>query len=262
MKILVCIKQVPDSTRVDIDPETMTLKRGGVDSKINPFDLFAIETAVKLKEKHNAQVCSISMGPPQTEAAIRETYMLGVDEGILLSDRNFAGADVLATAYALSQGILSTGLPDLIICGRQTTDGDTGQVGPEIAEFLNIPHVAYVRNIVSSDEKGMVLEMDMPETIEVVRINFPFLMTVEKGIFQPRLPSFKRRLASKDRPVRRLTLADMPDSQPENYGLKGSPTQVIRIFPPASPTTHETWKDAPEVLADKIYSKLSELKFL
>ncbi|MDD3149142.1 MAG: electron transfer flavoprotein subunit beta/FixA family protein [Candidatus Riflebacteria bacterium] len=262
MKIFVCIKQVPDSTRVDIDPETMTLKRGGVDSKINPFDLFALETAVRLKEAHQGSICSISMGPPQTEAAIRETFMLGVDEGVLLSDRNFAGADVLATSYALSQGILSLGLPDIIICGRQTTDGDTGQVGPEIAEFLNVPHVAYVRNIVSSDDKGMVLEMDMPETIELVRVNYPFLMTVEKGIFQPRLPSFKLKMATRDKPVKRLTLTDLPDSRPERYGLKGSPTQVIRIFPPENSTSHEIWQDGAEQLSEKIYNKLCELKFL
>ncbi|MBU1106637.1 MAG: electron transfer flavoprotein subunit beta/FixA family protein [Candidatus Riflebacteria bacterium] len=262
MKIFVCIKQVPDSTKVDIDPETMTLKRGGIDSKINPFDLYAIETAVKLKEAHQAHICAISMGPQQAEAAIRESYTLGVDEGILLSDRNFAGADVLATAYALSQGILSLGLPDIVICGRQTTDGDTGQVGPEIAEFLNIPHLAYVRHIVESDDKGMVVEMDMPETVEVVRVNYPCLITVEKGIFQPRLPSFKLKMATKERPIRRLTLADLPDSEPERYGLKGSPTQVIKVFPPKISSERETWQDSSEVLSEKIFAKLNELKFL
>lgn len=262
MKILVCIKQVPDTTKVDIDPENMTLKRTGIDTKINPFDLYAIETAVKLKEAHQANICAISMGPPQTEAAIRESYMLGVDEGVLMTDRNFAGADVLATAYALSQGILSLGIPDVIVCGRQTTDGDTGQVGPEIAEFLNIPHVAYVRRIVESDEKGLVVEMDMPETVEIVRINFPCLITVEKGICQPRLPSFKLKLATKDQPVKRLTLADLPDSEPERYGLKGSPTQVLRIFPPECNSDREVWHDAPEILSTNIYAKLKELKFL
>ncbi|HNX76587.1 MAG TPA: electron transfer flavoprotein subunit beta/FixA family protein [Candidatus Rifleibacterium sp.] len=262
MKIFVCIKQVPDSTRVDIDPETMTLKRGGVDSKINPFDLYAIETAVRLKEAHDGQICAISMGPPQSEAALREAFMLGVDDGVLLSDRNFAGADVLATSYALSQGILSLGLPDVIICGRQTTDGDTGQVGPEIAEFLDIPHVAYVRRIVAVEEQSMILEMDMPETIEVVRVSFPFLMTVEKGIFQPRLPSLRRKMATAERQIRRLGLADLPDTDPAHYGLKGSPTQVVRIFPPEHSAGHETWNDTPEALSEKLYNRLGELKFL
>ena len=262
MKIYVCIKQVPATSQVDIDPETMTMKRSGVDSKINPFDLFAIETAVHLKEKHQAEICAISMGPPQTEAAIRESYMLGVDEGVLLSDRNFAGADVLATAYALSQGILSLGMPDVIICGRQTTDGDTGQVGPEIAEFLSIPHVAYVRKIIESDDKGLVVEMDMPETVEIVRVGFPCLITVEKGIFQPRLPSFKLKMATKERPIKRLTLADLPDSDPGRYGLKGSPTQVVKVFPPQISSERVTWQGDPEVLAEKIYAKLNELKFL
>ncbi len=262
MKTIVCIKQVPDSTQVDIDPETMTLKRSGIDSKINPFDLYALEAAVRLKEAHQGQVCAISMGPPQSEAALREAFMLGADDGVLLSDRNFAGADVLATSYALSQCILSLGLPDVIICGRQTTDGDTGQVGPEIAEFLNIPHVAYVRRIVAVEESAMVLEMDMPESVEVVRVSFPFLMTVEKDIFPPRLPSLKRKLATADRQIRRLTLADLPDTDPAHYGLKGSPTQVIKIFPPQHSAGHETWTDTAETLADKLYAKLGELKFL
>ncbi|MDN5278677.1 MAG: electron transfer flavoprotein beta subunit [Clostridiales bacterium] len=262
MKVFVCIKQVPDTTRVDIDPETMTLKRTGIETKINPFDLYAIETAVKLKEAHQARITAISMGPPQTEAAIRESYMLGVDEGILLTDRSFAGADVLATAYALSQGILSQGLPDVIICGRQTTDGDTGQVGPEIAEFLDIPHVAYVRSIIEADDKGLTVEMDMPETIEVVRIKYPCLITVEKGIFQPRLPSFKLKLATRNRPVKLLTLADLPDSQPEKYGLKGSPTQVLKVFPPEVSSDQEVWQGSSEELAEKLHAKLKDLKFL
>lgn len=262
MKIAVCIKQVPDSTQVDIDPENMTLKRSGVDSKINPFDLYAIETAVRLKKQTGAGITAISMGPPQAEAVLRESYMLGVDEGILLTDRHFAGADVLATAYALSQGILAQRLPDLIICGRQTTDGDTGQVGPEIAEFLDIPHLAYVRNIVEVDAKGMVVEMDMPDALEVVRVSFPCLLTVEKGIFAPRLPSFKLKLATQDRGVTRLDLSALADTDPQKYGLKGSPTQVIRVFPPAASSERETWEDTPEILAEKIFARLSELKFL
>ncbi len=262
MKIAVCIKQVPDSTRVDIDPETMTMKRSGVDSKINPYDLYAIETAMQLKQKLQAQVCAISMGPAQAEAAIREAYMLGADEGILLSDRQFAGADVLATAYALSQCILTTGIPDLIICGRQTTDGDTGQVGPEIAEFLGIPHVAYVRKIVEADENGLIVEMDMPESIEVVRVSFPCLITVEKGIFQPRLPSFRLKLKTRNRSIRTITLADLPDPTPGRYGLKGSPTQVIKVFPPHNEVEQQTWKGEPQDLAQQLFDKLCELKFL
>ena len=262
MKIFVCIKQVPDSTKVDIDPVAMTLQRAGIESKINPFDLYAIETAVKLKEIHNAEIHTISMGPPQTEAALKESFMLGADEGVLLSDRHFAGSDVLATAYALSQGILSLGMPDVVICGRQTTDGDTGQVGPEIAEFLNIPHIAYVTKIIESDEKGLVVEMDMAETVEIVRVNFPCLITVEKGIYQPRLPSFKRKIATKDKKIKRIALADLADSETKRYGLKGSPTQVVKVFPPAINSNHEVWNEESERLATKVYDKLKELKFI
>jgi electron transfer flavoprotein beta subunit len=262
MKIVVCIKQVPDSTQVDIDPENMTLKRSGVDSKINPFDLYALETAIRLKAEHGGSICAISMGPPQAEAVLRESFMLGTDSGILLTDRRFAGADVLATSYALAQGILADGLPDLILCGQQTTDGDTGQVGPEIAEFLNIPHVAYVRKIVEVRSDGIVVEMDMPESVETVFVGFPCLLTVEKGICQPRLPSFRLKLATQDRQVKRITLEDLTDTDPGKYGLKGSPTQVIRVFPPTVDVDRVTWQDSPEILADKVYSRLSELKFL
>lgn len=262
MKIVVCIKQVPDSTNVDIDPENMTLKRSGIDSKINPYDLYAVETAIKLKNSLDGNVCAVSMGPPQTEAALREAFMLGVDQSLLLTDRQFAGADVLATAYALSQGILSMGMPDLIICGRQTTDGDTGQVGPEIAEFLGIPHLAYVRNIVACDAEKITVEMDMPEAVELVRVTFPCLITVEKGIFQPRLPSYRLKLATAERQVKKIGLADLPDTDPGKYGLKGSPTQVIRVFPPEGHGDKETWQDSPEELSNKILNKLNELKFL
>ena len=171
------------------------------------------------------------MGPPQTEIALRETFMLGADDGVLLSDKSFAGADVLATSYALSQGIVSLGLPDLIICGRQTTDGDTGQVGPEIAEFLGIPHVANVRRIIDANEAELVLEMDMPETVEIVKVGFPCLITVEKRDFPASATFFQTEIGSKrKKKVKRLGLADLPDSEPEKYGLKGSPTQVLKVF--------------------------------
>ena len=195
MNITVCIKQVPGTAEVEIDEKTGVMKRDGVDSKMNPYDLYAIETAVRLKENNKAEVSVITMGPPQAEAVIKEAYMMGADKGCLLTDRKFAGADVLATAYSLSQGITRMGQYDLIICGKMTTDGDTAQVGPEIAEYLDIPHVANVRKIHKITDKSVVVEMNMSESVEIQEVLLPCLITVEKDICQPRLPSFKLKKA-------------------------------------------------------------------
>ncbi|MTI65784.1 MAG: electron transfer flavoprotein subunit beta/FixA family protein [Firmicutes bacterium] len=262
MEILVCIKQVPGTTEVEVDEKTGVLKRDGIDSKMNPYDLYALETALKLKEQIGAKVTVISMGPPQAKEIINEAYMMGADDGALFSDRKFAGADVLATAYTLSQGIRKMGNPDLIICGKMTTDGDTAQVGPEIAEFLQIPHVANVQEIIELKDNSIVVEKDMPETVEVADIKYPCLITVEKDIFQPRLPSFKLKLKTKDKEVPIYSLKDFNDKNEKNYGLDGSPTQVKRIFPPQANTDHEMWKGNSEKLTDKLFDKLEELKFI
>ncbi|MBM6838681.1 electron transfer flavoprotein subunit beta/FixA family protein, partial [Clostridium saudiense] len=177
MNILVCIKQVPGTTKVEVDPITGVLKRDGVDSKMNPYDLYALETGLKIKENNGGTISVLTMGPPQAEEIIKEAYSMGVDNGVLLSDRKFAGADVLATSYTLSQGVKSIGDFDLIICGKQTTDGDTAQVGPEMAEYLNIPHVANVRKIIEVKKDCIEVEMDMPDTVEIVEIKLPALIT-------------------------------------------------------------------------------------
>ncbi|QZY53741.1 electron transfer flavoprotein subunit beta/FixA family protein [Crassaminicella profunda] len=261
MKIVVCIKQVPGTTEVEVDEKTGVLKRDGIDSKMNPYDLYAIETAVKIKEEKGAKVTAISMGPPQAAEIIKEAYMMGVDEGALITDRKFAGADVLATSYTIAQGVKKTGNPDLVICGKMTTDGDTAQVGPEMAEFLGMPHVANVLRIIEIKEKSIIVEMDMPNTVEIAEISYPCLITVEKGIFQPRLPSFKLKLATKDKEIPFFSLKDFEDQDEKKYGLNGSPTQVKRIFPPASNTDHEIWKGSGVELTDKLFNKLKELKF-
>lgn len=262
MKILVCIKQVPGTTEVEVDEKTGVLKRDGIDSKLNPYDLYALETALKLKEEVDGHISVISMGPPQAAEIIKEAYMMGVDQGALLTDRRFAGADVLATSYTLSQGVKKLGDHDLIICGKQTTDGDTAQVGPEMAEFLDIPHVANVRKIISINEDYIVVEMDMPDTIEVAKVKYPCLITVEKGIYQPRLPSFKLKLATRKKKIPFYSLDDFDDKNEKNYGLSGSPTQVLRVFPPEANSDHEMWKGNSEELADRLSDKLVELKFI
>lgn len=262
MNIVVCIKQVPGTTKVEVDEKTGVLKRDGVDSKMNPYDLYALETALKIKEQESGEVKVITMGPPQAKDVVKEAFMMGADEGMILSDRKFAGADVLATSYTLSQGIRKMGNPDLIICGKQTTDGDTAQVGPEIAEYLDIPHIANVRKLIEIKGDSIILEMDMPNTIEVAEIKYPCLITVEKDIFQPRLPSFKRKLETKHREIEILSLNDFEDKNEKNYGLNGSPTQVERIFPPSSNNDRETWIGEPCEISQRLAHKLKELKFI
>ena len=262
MDILVCIKQVPGTAKVEVDPVTGVLKRDGVDSKMNPYDLYALEAALRIKEKQGGVIKVISMGPPQAKDVIKEAYMMGADEGVLVSDRKFAGADVLATSYTISQGVRKMGNFDLILCGKQTTDGDTAQVGPEMAEYLGIPHIANVLKIIEIKDKSVILEMDMADTIEVAEVQFPCLLTVEKGIFQPRLPSYRKKLATKDREIKMITLNDFDDKDEKKYGLNGSPTQVERIFPPSVNNDRETWTGNGQQLSFKIATKLKELKFV
>ncbi|MEA4828230.1 MAG: electron transfer flavoprotein subunit beta/FixA family protein [Clostridium sp.] len=262
MEILVCIKQVPGTSKVEVDPVTGVLKRDGIDSKMNPYDLYALESAFRIREENGGKVNVITMGPPQSKEIIQEAFMMGADEGSLLSDRKFAGADVLATAYTLSQGVKMTGSPDLIICGKQTTDGDTAQVGPEMAEYLKIPHVANVRRVIEIKDDSITVEMDMAETVEIQEIKFPCLITVEKDIYTPRLPSYKKKLDTKDKEIKVLSLADFEDKNENHYGLNGSATQVERIFPPEVNTDKEMWEGSGEELTLKLFNKLKELKFV
>ncbi len=262
MDILVCIKQVPETNEVEVDEKTGVLKRDGIDSKMNPYDLYAIETALQLKEEQGGRVTVLTMGPPQAEEIIREGFMMGADAGYILSDRRFAGADTLATGYTLASGVKKIGEFDLLICGMQTTDGDTAQVGPAIAEILQIPHVAYVNKIEGVTETNLTVQKDMADSIERVEVSFPALITVTKEVNQPRLPSFKRKLETRDWEIKMLTLDDFADRKEEHYGLKGSPTQVERIFPPESNVEKTTWEGSGEELAGLIYNKLKEMKFV
>ncbi|WP_297136896.1 electron transfer flavoprotein subunit beta/FixA family protein [Terrisporobacter sp.] len=262
MEILVCVKQVPGTTSVEVDPVTGVLKRDGVDSKMNPYDLFAIETALRIKKKNNAVIKAITMGPPQAKKVIKESFSMGVDEGAIISDRKFGGADVLATSYTLSQGIKKISNPDLIICGKQTTDGDTAQVGSEIAEFLNIPHVTNVTKIIEVKEKSIIVEIDLPTSLEVCEIAYPCLITVEKDIFQPRLPSFKLKMSTTDREIPIFTLNDFEDKDEKHYGLNGSPTQVKRIFPPTPNTDKNVLRGSSDELSNALLEKIVSFKLI
>ena len=264
MNILVCIKQVPGTTKVELDQKTGVLKRAGVESKMNPYDLYALETAFIIKEKLGGKVTItiVTMGPPQAEAVIKEAFMMGADEGYIFSDIKFAGADVLATSFTLSQGIKAIGEFDLIICGKQTTDGDTAQVGPALAEHLQIPHVTWVYAINEITSNKIIVEQDMTDNYEIVELPYPCLITVEKGIYQPRLPSYKRKLQTEDKQVNILSLKDFADKDEKKYGLNGSPTQVERIFSPESNTMKVLWEENAEKSANNIFIILKEAKFI
>ena len=262
MKILVCIKQVPGASQVEIDEATGTLKRDGVAAKMNPFDLYALETALRIKEEHGAEITVLTMGPPQCESVVREAFMMGVDKGVILSDRAFGGADVLMTSFTLSEGVRKTGPYDLIVCGKQTTDGDTAQVGAELAEWLKIPHVVNVKAVGTITGKDITLTVDLPDYEIEERIPFPCLMTVEKGIFEPRLPSYRKKLATAGREITWLTLGDLDDTDPKHYGLNGSPTQVKRIFPPESHVEHVILDGSPSEQATQLAELLAKKKFL
>ncbi len=262
MNIIVCIKQVPGTTQVEIDPETGILKRGGVSSKMNPYDLYALETALRIKKETDAHITVITMGPPQAQSVIREAYMMGADEGYILSDTKFAGSDVLATSYTLANGILKIGAYDLVICGKQTTDGDTAQVGPALAEHLDIPHVTWVKSIKSVDHNSIVVEQNMEDSFEVVRLPFPCLVSVEKDIYTPRLPSYLNLLKTREYPVPVLSLFDLPDKSEKSYGISGSPTQVERVFQPESDVKQVRWDDSKTDCAQQLYELLINEKYI
>lgn len=248
MNIIVCIKQVPETTDIKIDPKTNTLVREGVESIMNPFDKYAVEEGVALKEKYGGKVTAISMGPPQAEAVLREAISMGVDEGVLLSDRAFAGSDTWATSYTLAKGIEKLKSYDLVICGKQAADGDTAQVGPGISTHLGISQVTYVRKIRNIDNGVITVERLIEEGYEIIEVKTPSLFTVVKEINEPRLPSLKGIMRAKKAEIQLLTSKEL-DVKPEYLGLDGSPTQVMKIF---SPPVREKGKliegDIPEIV--------------
>ncbi|MEI6631628.1 MAG: electron transfer flavoprotein subunit beta/FixA family protein [bacterium] len=231
MNIIVCIKQVPETTEVRINPETNTLIREGVKSIINPFDMYAIEEGVRFKERFGGKVTVITMGPPQAEAALREAISMGADEGILVCDRAFAGSDTWATSYTLSGAIKKLGSFDLILCGKQASDGDTAQVGPGISTHLDIPQVTYVKKIEEVKEKVMRVERMLEEGYEVIETPMPVLLTVVKEINEPRIPSLKGMIRAKQAKITTWTQKEL-SLDPQQIGLCGSPTQVVKIFSP------------------------------
>ena len=262
MRILVCIKQVPGSTNVEVDPITGVLKRDGIQSKMNPYDLYAIETALNLTEKYGGTVEVITMGPPKAKTVISEAICMGATQGTVLSDRRFAGADVLATAYTVSQGIKKAGDFDLILCGKQTTDGDTAQVGAEVAEFLSLPNVANVLCVEQVCDGKIFVTASQDDKIVHLSIKMPCLISVDGDINTPRLPSYKRMKVIDDENIKFLSMDNFDDQNQKNYGLAGSATQVERIFPPEKNTEKHSIEGSAQEQADELYALVRRIKLV
>jgi electron transfer flavoprotein beta subunit len=258
MNIIVCVKQVPNTTEIKIDPVTNTLVREGVESILNPFDAYAIEEAVRLKEIHGGTITAISMGPPQVESALREAVSLGVDEIILLSDRKFAGADTWATSYTLAAAIKKVGAFDLILTGQQAIDGDTAQVGPGIAAHLQIPQTCFVRKIESVESNKMTVQRLMEDGNDRVEMTMPALISVVKEINTPRLPSLRGKMKAKSVVLQVWNITDLGLDE-KLTGLNGSPTQVVQIFTPKHDKKTEKFAGEPDQAVEKIIATLSEL---
>jgi len=257
MDIIVCIKQVPETTQVQIDPKTNTLIREGVKSIINPFDMYAIEEGIRLKEKFSGKVTIITMGPPQAESALREALAMGADEGILVSDRAFAGSDTWATSFTLATAIKKIGKFDLIICGKQASDGDTAQVGPGISVHLNIPQVTFVKRIEEIKDGLAKVERLTEEGFDIIQTPLPALFTVVKEINIPRLPSLKGLMRSKQAAIIKWTNKEL-EIPPENLGLTGSPTQVVRIFTPPQREKGQILQGEAKEVVEKLVEALKK----
>lgn len=232
MHILVCVKQTPESDKVKVDNETGCLIREGIACAINPFDEYAVEEAVKIKEKlGNVTVSVLTMGPPQAESVLKDAVSRGCDSGYHLCDRSFAGSDTWATSYAISQAVKKLGNVDLIICGKQTNDSDTGHIGPQLATWLNCSNAAYVRKIREITDKSLTVERMTEDGADVLQIPLPCVISVLKEINTPRIASLKGRLKAKKAQFTRWTVADI-DCDTNKLGLEGSPTSVVRCFAP------------------------------
>ncbi|MBR5738403.1 MAG: electron transfer flavoprotein subunit beta/FixA family protein, partial [Lachnospiraceae bacterium] len=250
------------TSNVEVDPVTGVLKRENVAGKLNPYDLFALEAAFRIIEKKGGTVRTLSMGPNQAMASLRETLAMGADSAVLLSDRKFAGSDVQATSYAIQSGIRKMGGFDLILCGKQTTDGDTAQVGPEVAEMLGIEHATNVMEIGEITDESITVTFSLDDVLQTERMALPCLITLEKDAFTPRLPSFRRMKEIREEQITVLTAADLEGLDEKRCGLKGSPTQVEKIFPPAKNEDKELFRGTSDELTDTLFDLLKSKKFI
>lgn len=267
MKIVVLIKQVPDMDKVKFDIEKGTVDRTSAGTEINPFDLNALEAAVQIKENIGAEVIALSMGPPSADSALREAIARGADKGILLSDRKFGGSDCKATAYTLAAGIKNIGKFDLILAGMQTVDGDTGQIGPEVAELLGIPHICFAEKINEVNIKNITIVTDIWDGVFIKKMRLPGLITVTKDINYPRFTSFKDKMKARKAEITVWGMEELKDYLDESStGIRGSGTIVKKIEVPAAVYREgKLWKDnldnaVTELVDIMIDNKILEMK--
>jgi len=260
IKVVVCIKQVPGTTDIKIDPQTNTLVREGVENIINPFDAYALEEGVRLKERieHVSKTIALTMGPPQAIQILKDAISVGIDDAILLSDRAFAGADTWANAQTISAAIKQIGDVGLVIFGKQTLDGDTGQVGPEFAQKMNMPFIGYVSQILELDKKKIRAKRLMEDGYETIEATLPAAISVIKDINEPRVPSLRGKM--------KANKADIPvwDREflglaPEEVGLTGSFTQVVKVFSPHIKHEVMMLEGSTEEQVEKLFGKFKEL---
>jgi len=267
MKVFVCIKQVPGISEVRIDPKTNTLIREGIPSIVNPHDKHAVELALIIREKHEAEVIALSMGPPQAEEALREVLSMGVDKAYLLTDRAFAGADTLATSHTLALGIKKL-LSEkdrkdyIVICGTQAIDGDTAQVGPELAEELNIPQITYVLKFELKGDNIIVERAFRSEEVVQIETKLPVLISVLKEINEPRKPGMKGIVeAYQKKEVIHLTAEDL-EADKKKLGLNGSMTEVWKIFIPKRKAEKVTLTGTIEEMVQELCNNLHDDKVI
>jgi electron transfer flavoprotein beta subunit len=261
IKIVVCVKQVPGTTEIKIDPVTNTLIREGIENIINPFDTYAIEEAVRIKgrfDSENVEVIAITMGPPQSVDILKEAISVGVDRAILLSDKAFAGADTLATAGALAGAINKIEDCGLVILGKQTLDGDTGQVGPQLAQKMEVPFIGYVSGILEIDRNKMKVKRLMEDRYEIFEVNLPAVISVIKDINIPRVPSLRGKIKAKSADIPVWGLKELEIDEKE-VGLSGSCTRVARIFTPGVRNETIMIEGTTEEKVEKLSRILKEL---
>ena len=267
MNILVCIKQVPDTTEIKIDPVKNTLIRDGVPSIVNPFDTYALESAARIKDNNpDAKIVVVTMGPPQAEKALRECLAIAADKAYLVTDRKFGGSDTLATSYVLRKTVEKLegleGKFDAIFCGKQAIDGDTGQVGPELAEWLDLPQVTNCWEIEVAGD-GLKAKKQTDDGFEIIGIKMPCLITYTQPSWEVRYPNIKRKLAANKAEIPQITVADLTDVEEVRLGLNGSPTKVKKSFvPPKREGGIKIEEETPEEGAKKLFKMLNDASII
>ncbi|MBN1542947.1 electron transfer flavoprotein subunit beta/FixA family protein [candidate division KSB1 bacterium] len=261
MHIVVCVKQVPDTVEISIDPETHTLIREGVAATLNPFDAWALETAIRIRDERGGCVTALSMGPPQAETVLRQAIALGADDGVLLSDRAFAGADTLATSYTLARAVQALAPVDLVVCGKQAVDGDTAQVGPGIAAHLDWPQICFVKKIYATTSDSLTAERAAESGSEIVTSSLPCVLTVVKDTCRLRFPTLKQQMRARHAEIPIWGAREI-GVDPEKCGLNGSPTWVDRIFAPPKRSGGRVVQGDVNALMAAFFEKMEENSLL